>query len=146
MRRNCRQSPGLAASRVILRAHSAMVILIVLAHSGIVAMLPVQWAWFPLTRDTLQVIHAREALPAPDIVMIRRPHLPLTPTAEFPGDVLLRGQTERRAMNETFSTDMAPMPVHLANEAFEPDKIGNDTMHLGADADSELILPICNGA
>ena len=100
-----------------------MVILIVLAHSGIVAMLPVQWAWFPLTRDTLQAIHAREALPAPDIVMIRRPHLPLMPTAEFPGDVLLRGQTERRAMNETFSTDMAPMPVHLADEAFEPDKV-----------------------
>ena len=51
---------------------------------------PVQWAEFPLTRDALQVVRVREHLPAPDIVLVRRPTLPLTPAAEFLCDVMLR--------------------------------------------------------
>ena len=58
----------------------------------LLAMLPVQWEEFPLTRDTLRVIRVRESLPAPGIVLIRRPDLPLTPAAEFFCDVLLRQQ------------------------------------------------------
>jgi DNA-binding transcriptional LysR family regulator len=81
---------GLEAPRVLLRARSAMSIIVALAHSDLLAMLPVQWAEFPLTRDALQVIAVREVLPAPKIVLIRRPDLPLTPAAEFFCDVLLR--------------------------------------------------------
>ena len=41
-----------------------------------------------MTRDTLQMVRVRERLPAPAIVLIRRPDLPLTPAAEFFCDVL----------------------------------------------------------
>lgn len=81
---------GLKAPQVLLRVRSAMSIIVALAHSDLLAMLPVQWAEFPLTRDTLQVIAVREPLPAPKIVLIRRPDLPLTPAAEFFCDVLVR--------------------------------------------------------
>ncbi|MBI5717189.1 MAG: LysR family transcriptional regulator [Burkholderiales bacterium] len=87
---------GMEAPRVLLRARSAMSILVALAHSDLLAMLPVQWAEFPMTRDALQVVHVRESLPAPKIVLIRRPDLPLTPAAEFFSDVLVR---EARAVN-----------------------------------------------
>lgn len=83
-------SHGLPAPRVLLRASSAMSIMVALAHSDLLAMLPVQWAEFPLTREALQRIHIREPLPAPDMVMIRRSDLALTPAAEFLCEVLLR--------------------------------------------------------
>ncbi len=87
---------GLATPQVLLRARSAMSIMVALACSDLLAMLPVQWEEFPLTRDTLRVIRVREALPAPGIVLIRRPDLPLTPAAEFLADVLLRQRPARR--------------------------------------------------
>ncbi len=81
---------GLPSPRVLLRAHSAMAVIVALAHSDLLAMLPTQWEEFPLTRDSLQVIRIREVLRAPTIVLIRRPDLPLTPAAEFLSDVLRR--------------------------------------------------------
>ena len=61
-----------------------------LAHIDLLAMLPVQWAEFPLTRDTLQTIRIREVLPASSIVVIRRSDLPLTPAAEHFCDLIKR--------------------------------------------------------
>ncbi len=84
------ESHGLQAPQVLLRARSAMTIMVALAHSDLLAMLPIQWSEFPMTRDTLQVVRIREVLPAPAIVLIRRPDLPLTPAAEFFCDVLRR--------------------------------------------------------
>lgn len=81
---------GLAAPRVMLRARSAMTLIVALAHTDLLAMLPVQWGAYPVTRDSLQVIPVVEPLPAPPLVMIRRPDLPLTPAAEFLADVLCR--------------------------------------------------------
>ena len=83
-------SHGLTAPQVLLRARSAMSIMVALAHSDLLAMLPVQWGEFPMTRDTLQIIPIQERLPAPAIVLVRRPDLPLTPAAEFMCDVLMR--------------------------------------------------------
>ncbi len=83
-------SHGLPAPQVLLRARSAMSILVALANSDLLAMLPIQCAEFPLIRDTLQIIPLREILPAPAIVQIRRPNMPLTPAAEFFSDVLRR--------------------------------------------------------
>ena len=83
-------SHGLTAPHVLLRAGSAMSIMVALAHSDLLAMLPVQWGEFPMTRDTLQIIPIRELLPAPAIVLMRRPDLPQTPAAEFMCDVLMR--------------------------------------------------------
>ena len=81
---------GMAPPQVRLRARTAMSLLVALAHTDLLAMLPVQWVDFPLTRDTLARLPVREQLPAPDIVLIRRPDLPLTPAAEFLCDALLR--------------------------------------------------------
>lgn len=93
-------SHGLAAPRVLLQTRSAMSLMVGLAYSDLLAMLPVQWGDFPLTRDALQIIRVREALPAPAIVLIKRSSLPLTPAAEFLCDVLLRqvsaGRSTRR--------------------------------------------------
>lgn len=80
----------LKAPRVLFRARSAMSIMVTLGHSDLLAMLPIQWADFSMTQDTLQVIRTREVLPAPPIVLIQRPDFPLTPAAEFFCDVLQR--------------------------------------------------------
>jgi LysR family transcriptional regulator of abg operon len=81
---------GLPPPAVLLRARAAMSIRVALAYSDLLAMLPVQWGEFPLTRDALQIVRVREPLPAPDIVLVRRPDLPLTPAAEFLCDTLMR--------------------------------------------------------
>ena len=61
-----------------------------LAHTDLLAMLPVQWAEFPMTCDTLQAIRIREVLPASSIVVIRRPDLPFAPAAEHFCDLMKR--------------------------------------------------------
>lgn len=81
---------GLAPPKVMLQAHSAMSVLVALASTDLLAMLPEQWDEFPLTKGTLQVIRVRERLPAPDIVVVRRADLPLTPAAEYLSDMLRR--------------------------------------------------------
>jgi len=78
------------APKVMLQAHSAMSVMVALTYSDLLAILPVQWNEFPLTRGALQMINIRERLPAPSIVCIRRPDLPLTPAAECFCDLLRR--------------------------------------------------------
>ncbi len=75
---------------VMLRARSAVSMMVALANSDLVAMLPAQWEVFPFVRNTLRVIKIKEVLPAPSVVLIRRPDLPLTPAAEFLCDVMMR--------------------------------------------------------
>ncbi len=52
---------------------------------------PIPDSRFPITRNALQVINIKEKLPAPDIVMIRRPDRPLTPAADHFCDLMKRG-------------------------------------------------------
>lgn len=80
---------GLPKPRIVLRARTAMSIMVAL-QSDLLAMLPVQWRSFPMTRDTLSTVPVREHLPAPAIVLIRRQGLPMTPAADFLSDVLMR--------------------------------------------------------
>jgi DNA-binding transcriptional LysR family regulator len=84
------ESHSLATPQVMLRAHSALSVLVALAETDLLAMLPRQWTGFAMTRDLLATVPVREALPAPDIVMVRKPDLPLSPPAEFLLDVMLR--------------------------------------------------------
>lgn len=81
---------GLKAPAVMLQAQSALSVMVALAATDLVALMPIQWAEFPMTQDTLISIPLREQLKAPSIVLIRRPDLPLTPAAEFFCDVMLR--------------------------------------------------------
>ena len=80
----------LGPPQIRLQANSAMSLLVALAHSDLLTMLPRQWAEFALTQHALQVIPVRESLAAPPIVFLRRGDLPLTPAAEYLSDLLKR--------------------------------------------------------
>ena len=83
-------SHGLPPPNILLHARSALSMMVALANSDLLAMLPVQWDEFALTRDALDVVRIREVLPAPAIVLVKRPDLPLTPAAGYLVDMLLR--------------------------------------------------------
>jgi DNA-binding transcriptional LysR family regulator len=76
--------------RLALRSQSALTLMIALACSDLLAMVPIQWIDFSETSDTLAPIPLKETLPAPPIVTVRRAGLPLTPAAEFLLDLLRR--------------------------------------------------------
>ncbi|MBN9408724.1 MAG: LysR family transcriptional regulator [Burkholderiales bacterium] len=82
---------GLPAPRVLMQARTALTMMVALANSDLLALLPAQWGEFNLVQGALQVIPIRERLPAPPIVLIRRAEMPLTPAAEFMCDMLCRG-------------------------------------------------------
>ena len=63
-----------------------------LLNSDLLAMVPVQWNEFTLTRGVLTVVPVTEELAAPPIVVIRRADLLLTPAATFLLDLLQRGR------------------------------------------------------
>jgi len=73
---------GLPAPQLMFQANSALSLMVALSSTDLIALLPVQWNDFHLTKDTLQVIPIKETLPAPSIVCIQRPGLPLTPAAQ----------------------------------------------------------------
>jgi LysR family transcriptional regulator of abg operon len=75
---------------ITLQTHSALSVIVALSSCDLLAILPAQWNEFPLTRDVLQVINIKEKLPAPDIVLIRRPDLPLTPATDHFCDLMKR--------------------------------------------------------
>ena len=76
--------------RLALRSQSALTLMISLANSDVLAMVPKQWAEFPFTVDAFEMINIGELPPAPPIVMIKRGGLPLTPAAEFLVDLVRR--------------------------------------------------------
>lgn len=81
---------GLPPPKLALRSQSALTLITCLLHSDILAMVPVQWTEFSLTRDLLTTIAVKEELAAPPIVMIKRADLPLTPAATHLLDLLRR--------------------------------------------------------
>lgn len=81
---------GLPPPNLVLQAHSALTLIVSLLNSDLLTMLPVQWASFALTKDTLQAIDVAELLPAPPICIIQRAGLPLTPAAEYFCDLMRR--------------------------------------------------------
>ena len=81
---------GLPPPRLALQAHSALTFIVAVAYSDMLAMLPVQWTKFALTRDVLQAIHVVEPLPGPPICIVKRAGLPLTPAAEYFCDMVRR--------------------------------------------------------
>jgi LysR family transcriptional regulator, regulator of abg operon len=87
---------GLPPPRLALQSQSAVTLQIALANSDLLAMVPVQWTDFPAARGMLAPVNVKETFRAPDIVIVCRADLPLTPAAEFFLDLLRRG-TPRRA-------------------------------------------------
>jgi LysR family transcriptional regulator of abg operon len=81
-------SHGLPAPILALQSQSALTLIVCLANSDLLAMLPVQWTRFPIIDGSLIQIAVDEPLPAPPIVLIRRAGLPLTPAAEALVDLM----------------------------------------------------------
>jgi LysR family transcriptional regulator of abg operon len=81
---------GLGSPRLAVQSQSALTLMVVLAYTDLLAMVPVQWMEFTPMAGILQSIQVREALPAPAIVLIHRAGLPLTPAATCLVDMLRR--------------------------------------------------------
>lgn len=75
---------------IALQAGSALSVMVALAQTDLIAALPMQWGHFEPMAGRLVAIPIREVLPAPDIVLISRADLPLTPAAEHLVDLMLR--------------------------------------------------------
>jgi DNA-binding transcriptional LysR family regulator len=84
---------GLPCPKLVLRAQSALTLMTCLLQSDLLAMVPVQWNEFPLTRGSLMEIQVREELAAPPMVVIQRSDLPLTPVATYLLDLLRRARS-----------------------------------------------------
>jgi DNA-binding transcriptional LysR family regulator len=78
----------MAVPDLVMQAQSAFSAMTVLATTNLLALMPVQWTDFELTRRSLQRIKVREKIAAPPIVLVRRSALALTPAAEFFADLL----------------------------------------------------------
>jgi LysR family transcriptional regulator of abg operon len=85
------QSHSLPTPRIVLRSQSALTLMVSIAATDLLAMVPRQWMDFDLTADVLASIKVREALPAPTIVLIRRLGTPLTPATLYFSELIRRG-------------------------------------------------------
>jgi DNA-binding transcriptional LysR family regulator len=81
---------GLPAPRLAVQSQSALTMMVALANSDLLTMVPVQWTQFTPLSHALAPIAVEEILPAPSIVTVRRAGLPLTPAAEFLLDLMRR--------------------------------------------------------
>jgi len=88
---------GLPVPRLVVQGHSALTMVVTIAYTDLLGMLPVQWLEFPLTRDALQKIEVVEPLPAPPICLVRRAGLPLTPAGEYFCDMMRRASAHVKA-------------------------------------------------
>jgi DNA-binding transcriptional LysR family regulator len=82
--------------RLALQSQSALTLIVCLAYSDLLAMVPVQWTDFALTAQALTPIAVKETLPAPPIVLVRRAGLSLTPAAEHFVDLVRRRSLQQR--------------------------------------------------
>ena len=80
--------------RLVIKAESMLSALITLMSSDALVVTLRQYDEFALTRSALQVIDIEESLPAPDIVVIRRAGLPLTPAADYLCDMFRRASAQ----------------------------------------------------
>jgi LysR family transcriptional regulator, regulator of abg operon len=87
---------NLAPPRLMLRSQSALTLMVTLANSDLLTMVPVQWTRFSPIANMLAAIPVKETLRAPPIVVVRRGELPLTPAAEFLLDLLKRNVPRSR--------------------------------------------------
>lgn len=88
---------GLPPPRLLFRSQSALTLMTALASSDVLAMVPVQWLSFAGTALGLRPIAVPEVLAAPDIVLVRRASVPLTPAASFFADLMRRAVPRKKA-------------------------------------------------
>lgn len=81
---------GLPKPRLMLRAHSALMLVTAMANLDLLAMLPVQFAELSVAGTELEVIQIKEHLSDPPICLVRRAGLPPTPAVEYFCDMIRR--------------------------------------------------------
>ena len=86
---------GLPAPIIAVRTQTALSTITVAASSDLVTILPRQWLGFARRTRLLEPIDVAETLTAPDICIISRATLPLTPAAQHLSDLF-----HRAAMNQ----------------------------------------------
>jgi LysR family transcriptional regulator, regulator of abg operon len=89
---------GLMAPRIDIEVTSALSTIMIAATTDLLAMLPRQYLGHPGARDVLAPIEVAERLAAPDMCLIKRSSLPLTPAAEYLADLV-----QRAALQESVS-------------------------------------------
>ena len=87
---------GLCAPKSSIVAESMLTLLSLLASGDGLAFLPQQWIDTPLLKGLVEPIAVAEPLMAPDIVLITRAKLPLTPAAERLSTLLQRAAARAR--------------------------------------------------
>ena len=97
------RSHGLKEPLIDAEATSALSALIVVANTDLLAMLPRQFLRYPGISQLLHPIYVKERLKAPDICLVTRSGLPLTPAAEYLSDLIRRTAMaeSRRAIRTT---------------------------------------------
>lgn len=90
---------GLPAPRTWMRIESTLGLLSMLSATDALVLLPRQWTDVPMFKSVLEEIRVPEKLLAPDIVMVSRASVPLTPLAERLAVLL------QRAGGASYSTD-----------------------------------------
>ncbi len=88
------QKHGLSAPQVGLRGQSSLTVLIAVANTDLLAMLPQQFLTFPGTQMLLETIPVRETLASPVIYTVRRAQSVLTPAAQHFHDLLMQAAVE----------------------------------------------------
>lgn len=73
---------GLPAPKAVTQTLTTLPVVALLTSTDALAFLPRQWVSSPIFKASLQEIHVTEPLDGPDIVLVRRSTLPLTPLAE----------------------------------------------------------------
>lgn len=81
---------GLPRPIVAVEAHSGLSMIITVAYSDHLAVLPRQWLEFGPAAQLLDRIRLGHEIPAPPIYLARRARLPLTPVAEHLSDLFRR--------------------------------------------------------
>ena len=81
---------GLPSPKVIIHARSALIILLAIADSDLLTILPHQWLDFPATADRVVAFTGITDMPAPAICIARRLDVPLTPMAQYLYDLVGR--------------------------------------------------------
>lgn len=93
--------------RLVFHSQSALTMMIALANTDVIAMIPKQWATFPFTTDAFATIDIKEPLvQAPPITVIKRAGIPLTPAAEYLAELVRRHRIDKSSARQDKSSKL----------------------------------------
>jgi len=96
------ETEGLPPPKIALQAHSALTMIVAAASSDLLALLPQQWLEFANSTGLLAHIQVKEQIAAPDLCLVTRSSLPLTPIAERLSDQFRKAASNLSRQSQTF--------------------------------------------